>query len=69
MKGKFFMKKNNRFITIAKEGSALSDEGFKQILVDKETGINYLMVKSGYGLGLTPLLDSDGKPMITKVDA
>jgi hypothetical protein len=36
------------------------------IIVDKETGVNYLMVRSGYGAGLTPLIDADGKPIISK---
>ena len=38
----------------------------RQILVDKETGVNYLCWKSGYGAGITPLLDSEGKVIITK---
>jgi hypothetical protein len=29
-------------------------------------GHNYLFVHRGYGGGLTPLLDSDGKPIVTK---
>ena len=36
------------------------------VVVDKETGVNYLFFHRGYGGGLTPLLDSDGKPIITK---
>ena len=36
------------------------------VIVDKETGVNYLYVCRGYGGGLTPLLDSEGKPVITK---
>ena len=36
------------------------------IIVDKETGVNYLMVRSGYGAGLTPLIDADGKPVVTR---
>ncbi|MGC6769969.1 DUF6440 family protein [Enterococcus sp. LJL128] len=36
------------------------------IIVDKETGVNYLFVGSGYAGGLTVLLDQDGKPVITK---
>ncbi|MBQ4389380.1 MAG: hypothetical protein II824_05345 [Bacteroidales bacterium] len=36
------------------------------VVVDKETGVNYLFFQRGYGGGLTPLLDSDGKPIITK---
>lgn len=60
--------KNNRFIFMLKEGASLTDEGVRQVLVDKETGVNYLVLKSGYGLSLTPLLDKDGKPIITKMD-
>lgn len=36
------------------------------IIVDKETGVNYLFVRSGYGAGLTPLIDAEGKPIVTK---
>lgn len=36
------------------------------VLVDKETGVNYLFVQSGYAGGLTPLLDADGKPVVTR---
>lgn len=39
------------------------------ILVDKETGINYLFVKAGYAGGITPLLDKNGKPVVTPVDS
>ena len=35
------------------------------IFVDRETGVNYMFNKVGYAGGLTPLLDSDGKPIIT----
>ena len=38
-----------------------------QIWVDRETGVNYLYVSSGYSGGLTPLLGRDGKPVITTV--
>ena len=37
-----------------------------EIWVDTETGVNYLFIASGFGGGLTPLLDKDGKPIITK---
>ena len=36
------------------------------IIVDKETGVNDLLVRSGYGAGLTPLINADGKPIVTK---
>ncbi|MBQ4580391.1 MAG: xylan 1,4-beta-xylosidase [Clostridia bacterium] len=38
-----------------------------EIWVDKETGVNYLFRFSGYAGGLTPLLDKDGKPVVTPV--
>ena len=34
-----------------------------RILLDRETGVQYLQVCSGYAGGLTPLLDRDGKPV------
>ncbi|MCI8739983.1 MAG: xylan 1,4-beta-xylosidase [Oscillibacter sp.] len=37
------------------------------IYVDRETGVSYLYAWSGGGGGLTPLLDRDGKPVITTV--
>ena len=37
-----------------------------RVIVDKETGVNYLFVACGSSGGLTPLLDSDGKPIVTK---
>ena len=36
------------------------------VVVDKKTGVNYLFFHRGYGGGLTPLLDADGRPIITK---
>lgn len=35
-----------------------------EIWVDKETGVQYLHHTNGYGGGLTPLLDKEGKPML-----
>ena len=61
-------KKENRFEVIFKDGSALLDCGSRQILVDKETGVHYLAWRTGYGAGITPLLDSDGKPIVKKAD-
>lgn len=43
------------------------DLGNKMILVDRETGINYLFVQSGYAGGLTPLLDREGKPLVSRL--
>ena len=44
-------KKEERFEVTFRDGSQLKAEGVRQILVDKETGVNYLCWKSGYGAG------------------
>ena len=61
-------KKGKRFEVIFKEGSQMDDDGFRQIVVDKETGVHYLTWKAGFGASITPLLDSKGKVVITKKD-
>ena len=43
-------------------------QGYSEILVDRETGVNYLFHESEYGAGLTPLLDADGKVLVTPID-
>ena len=55
----FRSEKEERFEVTFRDGSQLKDEGVRQILVDKETGVNYLCWKSGYGAAITPLLDSE----------
>ena len=59
-------KKEDRFEVVYTDGSQLRDDGVRQILVDTETGVNYLIWKSGYAGGITPLLDSQGKVVITR---
>jgi hypothetical protein len=59
-------KKDERFEILEKEGSQLKDKGLIQIIIDKQTGVNYLWVHSGYAGGLTPLLDENGNPIVTK---
>mgnify|MGYP000003522553 FL=1 len=61
-------KKVSRFEVVWKDGSEMRSEGVRQILVDKETGVHYLAWKTGYGAGITPLLDSEGKVIITKTE-
>ena len=56
------IKKDKRFEKIYSQGA-----GSTQIWVDKETGVNYLFVQSGYAGGLTPLLDKNGKPVVFPV--
>jgi len=57
------MAKEKRFVKIHTEGG-LADN-LMQIWVDTKTGVNYLYSASGYSGGLTPLLDRDGKPVIS----
>ena len=59
-------KDENRFKVLYKDGSQIKDAGVRQILVDTETGVNYLVWKSGYAGGITPLVDSEGKVIVTK---
>lgn len=56
------MEDNKRFETIFRQGSL----ELYRVIVDKETGVNYLYVTNGGCGGLTVLLDSEGKPVITK---
>ena len=54
--------KEKRFVKI------YADTGFSsanEIWVDIKTGVNYFYHISGYSGGLTPLLDRDGKPVIS----
>ena len=68
MRTRIMAKKENRFEVVFKDGSSLTEEGIRQIIVDKETGVHYLAWKAGYGAGITPLLDADGKVVITKLE-
>ncbi len=36
-----------------------------EIWVDTETGVNYLFHRDGNASGFTPLLDKEGKPIVT----
>ena len=53
-------------MVVHREGSELTNDGVCMIIVDRCTGVHYLAWKSGYGAGITPLLDADGKPTVYK---
>ena len=55
------MAQNDRFIRVYSKGISTVNE----IWIDRETGVNYLFHMAGYAGGLTPLLDKDGKPVVT----
>ena len=56
-------KKEKRFEKVYEQGTM---DGM-EIWVDRETGVNYLYHYAGYSGGLTPLLDRDGKPVVSPV--
>ena len=57
--------KDERFVKALDEGSTFSWQ--RTIWIDRETGVNYLLVASGNGGGLTVLLDRDGKPVVSSL--
>ena len=59
--------KEQRFIKVYSQSGGFTGPA-TYILVDKETGVNYLYAASGYSGGITPLLNRDGTPVITPVN-
>ena len=59
------MAEEKRFVVVYKQGG-FANPGVK-ILVDTQTGVNYMWAEGGYAGGLTPLLNRDGTPVITAV--
>ena len=57
------MAKEQRFERVYTQGAMSTTE----IWVDRETGVNYLYHACGYSGGLTPLLDRDGKPVVSPI--
>lgn len=57
------MAKYDRFEIIYSQGAI----NVMEIWVDKETGVNYLFHRNGNSGGLTPLLDRDGRPVVSPV--
>ncbi len=58
----------DRFTLKHKEGGQLLEPGLMQVIVDRETGVNYLFVKSGTTGGLTVLVDAQGKPIVSAIE-
>ena len=57
------MSKDQRFEKVYSQGMV----DIMEIWVDKETGVNYVFRQSGYAGGMTPLLDREGKPVISPI--
>ena len=57
-------KKEKRFIVKETQGGFTLNA---TVLVDKQTGVNYLYTTSGYSGGLTVLVDAMGNPIVTPI--
>ncbi len=56
----------DRFVEVYSQGVA----NVEKIIVDTETGVNYVLASSSLtaGCGMSVLLDADGKPVVTPVN-
>lgn len=50
---------NKRFEEVYSQGTI----DVMRIIIDKQTGVQYLQTQSGYSGGLTVLVDANGKPI------
>ena len=55
-------KKEKRFVRTSVESTGFEENS---VWVDRETGVQYLFHASGNAAGLTPLLDREGRVMVT----
>lgn len=54
-------KKEQRFIKVMEESAFISSN---EVLVDTQTGVQYLYHCAGQSGGLTVLVDAEGKPLL-----
>ena len=59
------MAEDKRFVKVYSQAGFINNTF--EIYVDKVTGVNYLYAAAGYGAGLTPLLNRDGTPVVSKL--
>lgn len=57
----------DRFVEVYSQGVA----NVEKIIVDTETGVNYVLASSSLtvGCGMSVLLDADGKPVVTPINS
>lgn len=57
---------HERFVEVYSQGVT----NVRKIIVDTQTGVNYLLMSSNMtgGSGITVLVDADGKPLVTQLD-
>lgn len=55
---------SERFVEVYSQGKL----NVKKVFVDRETEVNYIEVLTGYASSFMPLIDKDGKPLVTDVN-
>lgn len=55
--------KEKRFEVVYQQGTM----DVLKVIVDTQTGVQYLEMQAGYAGGLTPLLGREGKPLLAPV--
>ena len=58
---------HDRFVEVYSQGVT----NVRKVVVDTVTGVNYLLLSSNMtgGCGVSVLVDADGKPLVTPLDA
>lgn len=54
--------KSERFVIVS--SNSPNAPYFDTVIADKDTGVLYIVFYTGNHFGITPLLDSDGKPLL-----
>lgn len=60
-------KQTKRFVQVFEEECGFFGPE-SSLVVDRETGVTYLIIRNTFGSGITPLLNADGTPVITKIE-
>ncbi|MCL2300953.1 MAG: DUF6440 family protein [Firmicutes bacterium] len=58
--------KDHRLRKIAREADSGITETIREIYVDTQTGVQYLIVNTGTSVAVTLMLDAEGKPLVDK---
>ena len=57
-------KYGDRFIITEKQGGSLKESGLMKVIVDRETGVNYLFIHSGHAGGAHSPAGRRGKALV-----
>ena len=59
------MPKDKRFEIIETQNGFITEI---KVIIDKETGVNYMFVHDGYAGGLSVMVDENGDPLVSEID-